>query len=64
MVEMSRTKWITRFLEWINGRDSDLSRYYELEGICQIERTPPVIVQNLFGGASLTTMQRQYCLRR
>jgi len=54
MVEMTRTKWIARFLEWINGRDSDLSRYYALEGICQIERTPPVITQNLFGSANLT----------
>jgi len=64
MNQMSRTKWITRFLEWINGKDSDLCGYYAFEGVCQIERTPPVIMQNPFGGASLTSAQTRYCVRR
>ena len=64
MNEMSRAKSIARLLEWIGGKDSDLCRYYELEGMYRIERTPPVIVRNPFGGVSLSSPERRYCLRR
>ena len=64
MNEMLSMKWMKKVLKQIAVERSALGRYYEAEGLCRIESTPPLIVNGAFGGPTLVSMEKSYCIRR
>jgi hypothetical protein len=64
MNEMLPTKWMKKALKQIAAERSALGRYYEAEGLCRMETTPPLIVNGAFGGPTLVSLGRRYCVRR
>jgi hypothetical protein len=64
MNEMSLTKWIKKTLKRLAVERSVPGQYYEAEGLCRMETTPPLIVNGAFGGPALTSFGRRYCVKR
>lgn len=59
---MIQRKWISEFLRRLLDNGSSLSKYWETEGLCRIERSPTIIIPQGLVGSLLT--QREYCVRR
>ena len=64
MSEMIAKIWIRNLLKLLTSKGSALDRYWKLEGLCKIEKTPHVIMQGAFAGPALASIPRQYCVRR
>jgi len=64
MNEMPLAKWMKKTLKELGLGRSFPESYYESEGLCRMETTPPLIVNGAFGGPALALQGRQYCVRR
>jgi hypothetical protein len=62
MMQMIWRKAISDFLRRLSGKDPSRMSYWELEGLCIIERPPTIIGPGGLVGSTLT--QREYCVRR
>jgi hypothetical protein len=61
---MLLTKWMKKALKRLTVDRSVPGLYYEAEGLCSMEATAPLIVNGAFGGPTLVSLWRRYCVRR
>ena len=62
-MKMVSANWLKKVLRETAVDRSALRRYYETEGLCRVETTPQLIVNGAFGGPTLTSAGRRYCVR-
>jgi hypothetical protein len=55
---MVQIRWIAELLNRSDKKDSELSKYWEIEGLCTIQRT------RLPSNGALVFPRTEYCIRR